>query len=125
MQTLSKGYKLPQTGDFGTDWFPALEDDIQQLNDHAHNGIDSELISSLYVTAQISSILIAAFTNISPGVERATVTVPGGQLVNNFAITLKDPTTKEVLYLRLEKLNATQFYVYASEPLDVEVYFGI
>ena len=28
------GYLKPSNGDFGTDWFPAMEQNIQQMNDH-------------------------------------------------------------------------------------------
>jgi len=42
--TLSYGYKKPQTGDKGSSWFPDLEHDIQQLNDHTHNGVTSAKI---------------------------------------------------------------------------------
>ena len=41
MIVLSNGYKLPETGDFGDVWFPALEDNIQRINTHNHDGTDS------------------------------------------------------------------------------------
>lgn len=44
-KTLSNGYKKPETDDTGDTWFSDLEDNIQRLNDHSHNGTDSELIT--------------------------------------------------------------------------------
>lgn len=125
MITLSYGYKKPETSDKGSIFFPALEDNIQQLNDHTHNGSDSSPISALSVTPEIATVLAAAFSNISPGVFRATVTVPGGKLVDNYVISVKDPTTKELIYLRTEKLNSTQFYLYTSVVQNFEVSYGI
>lgn len=45
MQTLSHGYKKPATPDTGDGFFPALEQDIQLLNDHTHNGTDGALLA--------------------------------------------------------------------------------
>lgn len=45
MLTLSKGFKKPQTDDTGDVFFPAMETNIQQLNDHTHNGTDSSLVA--------------------------------------------------------------------------------
>ena len=42
--TLSKGYKLPSAGDDSTTWMSNIEDNIQRLNDHDHDGTDSALI---------------------------------------------------------------------------------
>jgi hypothetical protein len=40
-------------------------------------------------------------------------------------ITVKDPTTKEPIFGKLEKFSATQFYIYINTPQTVEVYFGV
>ena len=42
--TLSRGYKLPSSGDDSTTWMSNIEDNIQRLNDHDHDGTDSALI---------------------------------------------------------------------------------
>lgn len=46
MITLSYGYEKPQNGDTGDVFFPALERDIQRLNDHTHDGVNSPFISA-------------------------------------------------------------------------------
>lgn len=65
--TLSYGYKKPQTGDKGSTWFPDLEADIQQLNDHVHNGINSAKIPTTNIDPVKQSLLSANWLLESPG----------------------------------------------------------
>ena len=44
--TLSYGFIKPQSGDPMATWQSALESDVQQLNDHTHDGTNSALISA-------------------------------------------------------------------------------
>lgn len=46
MITLSYGFEKPVNGDTGDVFFPALERDIQRLNDHTHDGVNSPFISA-------------------------------------------------------------------------------
>jgi hypothetical protein len=125
MIILSKGYKKPETGDFGDVWFPALEDNIDLMNSHNHDGVNGEKISALNLSASTTTVLAASFADQGNGYWRATVTVPGGGLVDNFVIAVKDPTTKEPIQLRMEKLSSTQFYIYTNVVQNFEVYFGV
>jgi len=125
MQILSKGFKLPQTGDFGDVWFPALEDNIQQENDHNHNGINSEKIESGDMLVTTASVLSGAFVDQGNGYYRATVTTPGGVDPAIYNIVVRDPTTKEPIYLKQERLSATQFYLYTNFVQNFEVVYGV
>lgn len=125
MQTLSKGYKLPETGDFGNVFFPALEANIQLANSHKHDGVDGERISAIDLDSEVSQVLVGSFANIGPGVNRALVTVPNGRLFDDVCVTAKDPTTKEVFYLQFERVSSTTFYVYMNIPQTIELYFGV
>lgn len=125
MIVLSKGWKKPETGDFGDVWFDALEDNIEQSNSHDHDGVDSEKIVALNLTKSTTTVVSGSFADQGNGYWRATVTVPLSKLVDDFVITVKDPTTKEPIYLKIEKLNATQFYLYTNTVQDFEVYFGV
>jgi hypothetical protein len=124
MQTLSNGYKLPETGDLGDVWFPALEDNIQRVNDHTHNGTDSEPLESTSIVAASVSVSAGSFTNQGNGYWRATVTVPNGGLVDNHVVVCKDPTTKDQIYLRVEKLSISQVYIYTNYVQNIEVFFS-
>lgn len=125
MIILSHGYKKPQTGDFGDVWFPALEDNIDLSNSHNHDGVSGEKINSISLTANILTITSGSFVDQGNGYWRALVTVPSSGLVDNFAITIKDPTTKDPVFLKMEKFSSTQFYVFTNTVQDFEAYFGI
>ena len=124
MQILSNGFKLPETGDFGDVYFPALEDTITQLNDHTHNGTDSEQLASTSIAGSYVSVLSGAFTDQGDGYWRATVTVPNSGLVDNHVVVCKDPTTKDQVYLKVVKLSSTQVYIYTNYVQNFEVYFS-
>ena len=123
MVVLSKGFKLPETGDLGDVWFPAVEDNIQQLNDHTHNGTDSAKILSTGVEAQKVTVLIAAFADQGNGYWRATVTLPAGTDYDKMQLIARDPTTGEAVYLRHAKVSATSAYIYTNFVQNFDVYF--
>ncbi len=123
MQTLSNGYKKPQTGDRGATVFPALEDNIQRLNDHTHNGVNSEKLTSDSYTSLSSTILPAAWSLVSPGVYRALVTMPGAMLFDSKAVTLR--TNDRTLYGDCQKVTANTFYVVVNDnSLTVKVVYA-
>ena len=125
MQVLSKGWKLPQTGDFGDQWFAALEFDINQMNTHTHNGIDSEKISSISFVSTITTVLAGSFVDQGNGSFKAPVAIPAGALIGTLAVTVKDPATKDQVFLKVVKTTDTTFDVYTNTVQDFEVYFGV
>lgn len=126
MQTFSKGFKLPQTGDLGTVWFQALADNIQQSNDHTHDGNNSTKISSISLDSSNAKIqvLAAAFVDQGNGSFRASVALPIGS-VDDYQITVRDPATKEIIYLKITKVSTSQFYVFTNFVQDFEVFLGL
>lgn len=60
MLTLSYGYKKPENGDTGDAIFPAMAENIQRLNDHTHNGINSSLIPPVNYNVPAGSWTIVA-----------------------------------------------------------------
>lgn len=125
MITLSKGYKLPETGDFGDVWFEALEDNISLSNTHNHDGLDGERITGISLVASTLTVLAADFADQGNGYWRATVTVPNSLLVDTFVVTVKDPTTKDPVMVKIQKLSTTQFYVFTNTVQNFEIYFGV
>lgn len=120
MQTLSYGYKKPINPDTGDIVFPALEGDIQQLNDHAHNGTDSAPLAT-----QSVSILAASWAAapIAGGVYRQAVTVPTGLSYDVCQIWFK-LSTGEYVYPSVERISASSFYVYTNNnALAYTAYF--
>lgn len=125
MLTLTYGYLKPQTGDKGSDWFPALETDIQQLNDHTHNGTNSSLIPATSVTALTQNIPAAGWSATSGGMYRQLVTVTGGNLFDSFATPVfKDQTTKVQYFLGVERVSTTTYYIYTNDnTIAVTAYY--
>lgn len=111
MITLSKGYKKPQNPDTGDVWFPALELDIQMLNDHNHDGVNSQPLATL-----VQSILAASWV-VAPqggGLYRQLLTVPTGLSYDTCEIWVLR-STGERAYPTLERASSTTFYLYTND----------
>ena len=123
--TLSNGYKLPENGDLGSSWFPDLEFDIQRLNDHSHNGIDSNKLTASSISLITETIALDAYTydEISNRY-KAVIAMPSGLRVDTTNINFRDAVTKEKVYLSIEKASINTFNVYSMYPLLSEVVYG-
>lgn len=115
MLTLTNGFKKPQNGDDGSVWFPAMEDNIQQLNDHNHNGVNSELIPSYLLTPTTQAISSAGWVATSGGTYRQLVTVPNSKNVSNGFVVFKNSSTFSQMFLQTEYVSATTYYVYIND----------
>ena len=122
MQTIDNGYLLPETGDNGAEFFPALEFNIQRVGDHNHDGSNSERIASSAVVGDSASILQANFV-VSGAEFRQSLTVPNAGLYNQVGLEIRDPATGDRVHLKTERTSPTQFFVYTSFPQDYEVVY--
>lgn len=114
MQTLSYGVKLPETGDSGEDFFPAMEDNFTQLNDHTHNGTNSSKIAGSAVTPVTQSVLAASWSATSGGTYRQLITLPGTQTYDTSKIEVRLSTGHQILPT-IEKVSSTTFYIYVND----------
>lgn len=118
MIVLSYGYKLPETGDRGNIWFPALEDNITRVNGHTHNGTDSPSLTATAFSAIMQNILAASWVLVSGSTYRQLVTVPVGMTFDRslmqFLITA-GPNINQNIYPRLEKVSVNTYYVYVND----------
>mgnify|MGYP003650924086 CR=1 FL=1 len=123
MQTLSNGYLLPDTGDRGSAWFPAIESNIQRLNDHNHNGSNSEKLNSESTASLTDQILPASWAVQPSGLYRATVSMPGSLEFDTKIIQLR--TNNKPLHGDMQKVTSNSFYVFVNDnSLTVEVIYG-
>lgn len=113
MQTLSYGYKKPQNTDTGDAIFPALEGDVQQLNDHNHDGTNSAPLAT-----RQQSILAAnwAPSGTTPAY-RQILTVPNGLQYDTCQIWVRRSTGEQV-YPDLRRVSSTTFYFYNANNTD-------
>ncbi len=120
MQTLSYGYLKPQDQDSGQEVFPALESNIQRLNDHSHNGVNAAVLAVSSVAVTTQSILSGAWVSNGAGYRQA-VTIPASltgatpaQTYDMLGIEFR-LSTGERVYPRVEKISDSQYYVYVND----------
>lgn len=116
MQTLTYGLKLPEQGDKGSIFFPALEDDITQLDGHNHNGANSPKLTPAAITNVSQSILAAAWAAVGDGTGRSSqvVTMPVGYTYDAQGIQLRS-AAGDLMVLDIEKVGASSYRVYIND----------
>ncbi len=112
--TLSYGFIQPQNGDKGSVWFPALNDNIQQLNDHTHDGVTSALLPSTSLTSGSVSIPAASWVLDVTGRYKQDVTVPAGYNMDDYAIIFK-LSTGEIIVPSITRLSGTTFRIFGPD----------
>ena len=113
MLTLSYGFKKPENGDLSDVWFDEISNNMQKLNDHTHNGANSAKISAQGVqafTQALPNTNWAAFGNIFS----QSVTIPGGELYDNYSISFKN-TAGEMVFLSPVKTSSTAYTIYSND----------
>lgn len=115
MQTLSNGYLLPESGDRGNIFFPGLESNIQRINDHDHNGTNSEKLTSLSLLGLVdtTSLVSGNWSLQANGLYRALVTMPGTKLFDTTTIAIR--LNNKPLFADYEKVTDNTFYVYVND----------
>lgn len=116
-QVLSYGYTKPESGDRGTaNFYTPMEDNIQQINDHNHNGTNSAPLTSQSITGITQSILAINWVTYGGpvGFYRQLVTTSAGFLYDTVDIKFR-LSTGEYIYPTVEKVSSTTFYVYIND----------
>lgn len=113
MQTLTYGLKRPQNGDVGGTVFPAMQDNITQLDAHSHDGVTSPKLTAASSTAVTASVLSAAWVATSDGNYRQAVTLPAALSYDTTQIAMK--VLNNQVFAKIEKISASQFYVYTND----------
>jgi hypothetical protein len=112
--TLSYGYIQPANNDPGSTWFPALNSNITQLNNHTHDGVTSAAISSRYVQPGSVNIPSGAgnWTLVEAGKYSQSVTVPTGYNMVDYSITFY-LSTGEIVNPSITKTSNTTFTIFS------------
>lgn len=114
MLTLTYGFKKPQTSDKGPVVFPAMEGNIQQLNDHNHDGANSAQLAGNAISAASQTILSGSWVSIADGQYRQLVTCLAGYNFDTITINFRNPNG-DYIYPTIERVSATQYYVYTND----------
>lgn len=113
--TLSYGFVKPQDGDKGDVFWDALEDDIQQLNDHNHNGTNSAKLTSASMTAVTSAIASGSWGALTAGLYSQVVSMPAGQDFDDYAIEFRNSGDNSVVHPSVEKVTDATYRVYVND----------
>jgi hypothetical protein len=81
MLVLSNGYFKPEKGD--RNFWTNLEENFQQLNDHNHDGVNSEKISPAAITGVSQNIANADWILDGGGLYKQTIILPSPLQYNN------------------------------------------
>lgn len=106
---LTYGYELPNDTAFGTQHFPAMERNIQRMNDHSHNGVDGARIAA--ETQEVDSDEWGA--DLGGGSWRQEITMPDGMTFDAARIEVRT-SDGEVVYPTIVKTAASKFYLYTN-----------
>lgn len=117
MITLPFGVLQPQTGDRGSVFFPALEDNMDYLDSHTHSGIGGGApIPATNITPITQVLSAASWAAYLDGTYRQPVTVPNGKAYSAVAITFRGTTDFETYLLATDANTLTSYYVYTNDP---------
>lgn len=124
MITLTYGYKKPETNDKGPIIFPAMEANIQQLNDHNHDGANSKKLTSASIDSVPQTVLAAGWVSLGGGNYSQQVNLlPGYQydLVSlNFRLL-----TGEYVYPSIQKVSQSIITLFTNDPSDMVLVYGV
>lgn len=120
--TLSYGYIQPQNGDPGSTWFPALNSNIAQLNNHNHDGVTSAQLASTSITSASVSIPAASWVLVEAGKYSQLVTCPSGYNMTQYSITFY-LSTGEIITPSITQNSATTFTVFS--PYNTLTYTAV
>jgi hypothetical protein len=112
--TLSYGYINPQNGDPGSTWFPALNSNITQLNNHNHDGVTSAPIPSSSTVSGTVSIPAGSWVLDVTGRYRQDVIVPSGYNMTQYSIMFY-LSNGEIIHPSISQLSGTSFRVFGPD----------
>jgi hypothetical protein len=122
--TLSFGYKKNQTGDKGSVFFPDLEFNIQRINDHDHDGVNSKKIPLSSIDVPTHTVLAAGWAAIPGelGSFSQDVTVPANVNLTRNVPRFVKALTGEILSLSVIILTPTTYTVFINDnSVDLQV----
>lgn len=82
------------------------------------------LISNAKIYNTIKADILSTNWVSHNGSYRQLITMPAGKTFDNSVMTFKDPNTKEVLLLQIEKSTDTSYYVYSNDStLNATIFY--
>lgn len=110
ISTLSNGYKKPSDPTYGDLFFPAMETNIQLMNDHTHDGSDGNQIANTTQSAAAASW----GSDLGGGTYRQLITMTSPFVFDSTRIEVRR-STGEMAYPTIEKVSSNTFYIYTND----------
>ena len=124
METLSYGFKKPATGDRGSVFWSALENNAQKTNDHTHDGSNSSKIQGYNVALATQDLSAGIWVSHSQGVNKMLVTIPNGLTFDTCTIKFRLASgTKSPVLLSAEYVSPTTYYIYSNSNLLLTAHY--
>jgi len=117
MNTLLYGMQIPSTGDKGSVFFPAIEDNFTQLDAHTHDGLTSSKLATTSITHNTQALLAGGWLPVAghTGLYYQLVTMPGGITYAAQRMIFTNTTTGDQLLLSAEKVTAGSYNVFIND----------
>lgn len=114
MITLSMGFQEPQNGDTGDIFYPALAANLVQLNNHNHDGVSSQLLTTTTQNIAAGSWSAAP---AGGGLYVQTVTLPTSPVGLSYDVVQIwfKLSTGELVYPTIERVSTTQYKIYTID----------
>lgn len=126
MITLTYGYKKPEANDKGPIVFPAQEQNIQQLNDHNHDGANSKRLTTASIDAVPQTISAVNWVSLGGGNYHQQVTLLPGYSYDTTTLSFRDISTGAVLYPSVLRVSPTSMNVFSNDGVsDMLVLYGV
>lgn len=127
--TLSNGYRKPQTGDRGSSWMDDIEFNIERLNNHKHDGIDSEKLSPHNFNKPTAILSSANWgSDLGGSTYKQTVSLPANFNFDEtfFKFIISGGTYDgTVIYPSIVKVSNNTYDVYINDnTLNLKVIYG-
>ncbi len=110
ISTLSKGYQKPSNPTTGDAFFPAMEDNIQLMNDHVHDGVTGAINPAASATISSGAWGVAD----ANGIYTQEITLPVGRTFDTTILNFRT-STGEVIYPKVAKSATNKFNVYTND----------
>jgi hypothetical protein len=122
--TTTYGYKKPTSGD--TDWWDQLEDNIDQMDDHAHDGVSGIKIEAKNVTKSTNTIANTDWSADAGGSTYSyTLTMPTGHIFDNAVMSFIDTDNNIQIFPTVVKASASTMTITVNDnTLNVRVIYA-
>lgn len=118
-ETLSNGYKNPETGDRGSSWFADLNFNIERVNNHTHDGTNSELLNASNITKSSATISAGSWgSDLGGSTYKQTITLPGSFTFDNTILKFfisGGSADGQLIFPTVIKQSSTTYDVYIND----------